>query len=115
MDYSRLCEEISQIRDVIAAFVVDKGLLVALAAKPGAQAPDKERLFKILLQIHIMASIPKTNEDFAGPTEYVILQHSNMRVTIIHIGPDQELGIVSAEKPEPSAIIERAKALLRKG
>ena len=35
MDYSRLCEEISQIRDIIAAFVVEKGPLVALAAKPG--------------------------------------------------------------------------------
>ena len=61
-----------------------------------------------------MASIPKTNEDFAGPTEYVILQHSNMRLAIIHVGPDREIGIVSTEKPEPSAIIERAKALLKK-
>ena len=65
------------------------------------------------MQIHITASLPKTNEDFAGPTEYVMPQHSNLRVVIIHVGPYRELGIVSMEKPEPSAIIERAKALMK--
>lgn len=114
MNYSRLCEDICQIRDVIAAFVVDKGLMVALAAKQGAQAPDKERLYKILLQIHIVASIPKTNEDFAGPAEYVILQHSGLRVVILYIGKDLELAIVSMGKPEPDAIVERARAILKK-
>jgi hypothetical protein len=103
-----------QVRDVVAAFVVDKGLLVNVAARQGEQAPDKERMFKIMLQIHVLASIPQTNEDFAGKMEYLVVQHSKLRLVIVNIDKDREIGVVLAGNPEPDAIVERVRALLKK-
>lgn len=114
MDFSRLCEDMCQVRGVIAAFVVDKGILVNVAARQGEPAPDKERMFKIMLQIHVLASIPQTNEDFAGKMEYITVQHSKLRLTIVNIDKDREIGVVSTGKSEPDAIVERARALLKK-
>ena len=114
MDFSRLCEEMCQVRDAVAAFVVDKGLLVNVAARQGEQSPDKERMFKIMLQIHVLASIPQTNEDFAGKIEYIAVQHSKLRLTIVNIDKDREIGVVSAGKSEPDAIVERVRALIKK-
>lgn len=114
MDYSSLCEDMIQIRDVIAAFVVDKGILVNVAARQGEQAPDKERMFKIMIQIHVLAGIPQTNEDFAGALEYIVVQHGKLRLTVVNIDKDRELGIVSVGKPETDAIAARARALVKK-
>jgi hypothetical protein len=103
-----------QVSDVIAAFVVDKGILVNVAARQGEQAPDKERMFKIMIQVHVLKGIPQTNEDFAGALQYMVVQHDKLRLTIVNIDKNRELGIVSAGKPETDSIAARARALIKK-
>jgi hypothetical protein len=86
-DLEQVCREIADFHpNILATGVAKDAQFLAYHFKERVWVPKPERLTVMLGQAMVLTGLPKSNEDFFGQTQVVIVQHEKMHILLFPSG-----------------------------
>lgn len=76
-----ICKEVASFhKNILGTGIIKNGELIASYVKPNVPFPNEIKLKKILLQSHFITALAKSNEDYFGKLDYVMIRWQNSDV-----------------------------------
>jgi hypothetical protein len=80
-----ICKEVASFhKNILGTGVIENGELTASYVKPNVPFPNEIKLKKILLQSHFITALAKSNEDYFGELDYVMIRWENSDI-FLHV------------------------------